>query len=205
MSISTTLNYLKYLTLAFLLFFAATSCKKSSQKPKVPLKLDTASQIARIKFGIPNQYAITLISNNVLDIIYYENVSLFVPNENEVDFTQSMYLKEDFSATLLKNVAYTTIDADGTVESNSADGNLNDVASRTITDTTIAGIPMKNIAIQRPFFFKKIYIDNATAIAAQDSVDAIKNDKINYSSSVYFNKVYPAATASASVTYIKSQ
>lgn len=200
-----TFRHLKYLTLTFILFFAVTSCKKSKVKPTPPIKLDTASQIQRIKFGIPNQYAITLISDNVLDIVYYENVSLFVPNEDSVDFTRSMHLKEDFSATLLKNVYFTTIDPYGNVESNYVDDNLNDVDSKTITDTTIAGIPMKNITVERPFFFTKTYVDNASAIAAQDSVDAIKTDRISYSSFVYFNKMYPAATATASLTYIKGQ
>ena len=165
--------------------------------------IDTAVLIHEITFGAPIQYVVTSVKGDTLKMIYYENVSLFIP-PNGLNLSYALHLTQDFSASLLKNFNYNAYDEYGDYTYDWADDNLNNV-TRTITDTTINGKAMRNVTVERPFIFTRVYNNSQLATAEKDSVNAITTDKISFTSFVYFGKDYPANTASTSVLYLSQK
>jgi hypothetical protein len=196
------MRHLKYLLPISFLFFAIASCKKNSTNIKKTTTLDTDALLHSITLHAPIQYVATSVNADTLQMIYYENVNLYIPTTGYT-YSYALHLIEDFSATLLKNVNYTTIDQSGDVTYDYVDDNLNDVSAKSVKDTTIAGIPSKNIVVQRPFIFKKPYPSAQLALAAQDSVDAVTNNVMNFHSYVYFTKTYPASSVSTPIYFVK--
>lgn len=183
--------------------FTFAGCKKSSVKPTSPKPVDTDALIHQIKFSASDQFAATSISGTTLTIIYYENVTLLIPAEG-LNLSYAIHLQEDFSASALAKLNYTTIDAYGDVDHDWVNGNLNDVTAKTEKDTTVANVKFTQITVQRPFTFSKPYSTLQAAILGQDSLLNRKTDKINFSSYVYFTKTYPATSTSENIYYTKS-
>jgi hypothetical protein len=197
------MRYIKYIFPVLILFLVISSCKKTGVNSTKSTAVDTAVLIHEITFGAPIQYVVTSVNGDTLKMIYYENVSLFIP-PNGLNLSYALHLTQDFSASLLKNFNYNAYDQYGDYTYDWADDNLNNV-TRTITDTTINGMAMKNVTVERPFIFTKVYTNSQLATAEKDSVNAVTTDKISFGSFVYFGKDYPANTASTSILYLSQK
>ena len=197
------MRYVKYIIPVLALIFAITSCKKTGVNSNKSTAIDTAVLIHEIKFGAPIQYVVTSVNGDTLKMIYYENVSLYIP-PNGLNLSYALHLTQDFSGSLLKNFNFNAYDQYGDYTYDWADDNLNNV-TKTITDTTINGAAMKNVTVERPFIFTKVYNSTQLAAAEKDSVNAATADKISFTSFVYFGKNYPASTASTSVVYLSQK
>jgi hypothetical protein len=194
------MRYIKPILPVLILIFAITSCKKTGVSSMKNAAIDTEVLIHEIKFNAPIQYVVTSVSGDTLKMIYYENVSLFIP-PNGLNLSYALHLTQDFSGSLLKNFNYNAYDQYGDYTYDWADDNLNNV-TKTITDTTINGTSMKNITVERPFIFTKVYNNAQLATAEKDSVNAVTTDKISFSSFAYFGKDYPATTTSTNILYL---
>lgn len=197
---------MKYIIpILFLFIITATSCGKLNDLTPTTVKpLDTDVFIHQISFNAPTQLVATKVSNATLAMIYYENINLYIPKAGYT-LSYAIHLREDFTSAALIKFQFTTTDTEGDVTTDWVDDNLNNITTKTVTDTTINALEMVKVTIQRPFTFTKVYADNKSAIAEQDSILALTTDKINFSSYVYFTKTYAATATSTRISYIKSE
>ena len=204
---------MKYLIPILFVFFVLTSCKKSNDvqpsgditkinNPLPSAPIDTDAFIHQIAFSAPFQLVVMSVADAKLTMIYYENVDVFIPN-NGYTLSYALHLTEDFSHSSLAKLDYTTVDEAGDVNFDWVDGNLNNVANKTVSDTTVNSIAMKKINVNRQFTFTETFADNKAAIAKQDSLYNLQNETISFSSYVYFTKTYPATTMCAVINYFK--
>jgi hypothetical protein len=196
---------MKYLITAIVLMMIMAGCKKSQAAGPVTAKpIDTDAFIHQISFAAPNQYVATSVSGDTLRMIYYENISIYLPSQG-YKFSYALHLIENFNNSTLKNFQYTTIDAEGDVDVNWVDNNLNNIGSaKTVKDTTINNLVVTEVTVQRPFTFSKAYADNQAAVNEENAILKITTDKINFSSYVYFTTTYPATNTDIPVYYVKS-
>jgi hypothetical protein len=195
------MKHLKYI-LPLMMLFALAGCKKSGDANLVTAPIDTDLFVHHITFAAPTQFSAGKITSNTITIVYNENVNILVPKLG-YELSYALHLKEDFSSTVLKSFSYITVDKQGNITTNWVDDNLNNVSGKTIRDTTVAGIAMVNVNVQRPFTFTKTYANNASAVSALDSIAKLQTDKIIFSSYLYFTKTYPATLTNSNVFYAK--
>jgi hypothetical protein len=196
---------MKYLITVIVLMVIMTGCTKSQNAGPVTAKpIDTDAFIHQISFAAPNQYVATSVSGDTLRMVYYENVAIYLPSQG-YKFSYALHLIENFDSSILINFHYTTIDAEGDVDVDWVDNNLNNIgAAKTVKDTTINNVAETQVTVRRPFMFFKVYANNAQAVNEENLVLAINTDKINFSSYVYFTKTYPATSTSIPVYYVKA-
>jgi hypothetical protein len=210
------MRYIKYIIPVLGLLFAITSCGKKGIKPSTTIttggnttttsdtKLDTDELVHSITLNAPAQFVSTNVVVDTLVLTYYENVHFYIPTSGYV-YSYALHLIEDFSSTSLATLNYTTYNIVGDINYDFVDDNLNDVSAKSVTDTTLAGVPTKNIIVERPFIFKKFYASNQAALMGQDSIDAVTNQTMNFHAYVYFTKTYPATSEGTNIYYVKQQ
>jgi hypothetical protein len=198
------MRYLRHILPVLLLFFACTGCKKSqATKPVTTAPIDTDAFIHHISFDAPDQFVATTVSGDTLRMIYYENVSLYIP-KNGYTLSYALHLKEDFGDAILKNFQYITIDSEGDVDVDWVDDNLNNITAKTLKDTTINNLSVVQVTVKRPFTFSKVYASNQLAVNEMNSILKITTDEIIFSSYVYFTKTYQATSRNIPVYYVKA-
>ncbi|MGN6178934.1 MAG: hypothetical protein ACTHNW_07120 [Mucilaginibacter sp.] len=210
-----------YLSFAFLAILVATSCQKASVTPSKSsksflgnssastTKTDTGTTIPtdvlihHVTFSAPPQFAAVSVSGTQLNVTYYENIVLLIPKQG-VTLSYAIHLKEDFSFSTLVNYQFNAYNAYGNVTHEWIDDNLNNVAGKTVKDTTINDTLKEKITLQRPFLFSKSYATSQAAIAGRDSLLARTKDNIVFSSYIYFTSTYPTTYATSNLYYVKT-
>ncbi|WP_295799368.1 hypothetical protein [Mucilaginibacter sp.] len=174
-----------------------------SAKPDSTVKLtkdDTAHMAAFIIYA---QKVKTNVSGKTLVMAFDENVNIFLLAEG-YQKTSAIHLKEDWKKTALAAFDFTTVNQDGQTTFNSIDDNLNNVKFKTISDTTINGVPVKKVNVHRKLTFSKVYGSAQLATDQQNLLLAKTDELITFSSYTYYNqKNYPVTSAVAYVQYVK--
>ena len=197
------MKFLRYILPILAFFIAVTGCNKAANESSPAKPVDTDLFIHQISFAAPTQYTGVNVTGNIVSLVYNENVNIFLPKEG-YELSYAVHLKEDFSSSALESFTFTTPDAQGTVTTNWVDDNLNEIASKTVKDTTLNNVAMVKITVKRPFNFTKTFANNQAALDEQDYLSKLLSDKINFSSYVFFTKTYPATATSTPLLYQKS-
>ena len=174
-----------------------------SSKPETTIKLTMDDTIHMAAFIIYGQKVKTNVTGKTLVMTFDENVNIFLLAE-VYQKTSAIHLKEDWKKTSLAAFDFTTVNQDGQTTFNSIDDNLNNVKFKTISDTTINGVPVKKVNVHRKLTFSKKY-DSAQLATDQQNLLLVKTDElITFSSYTYYNqKNYPVTSAVAYVQYVK--
>jgi hypothetical protein len=210
------LPYILSLAFAAFAMLTVTSCQKVDVTPmksskavfgntgSSTTKTDSATDILihHVTFNAPAQFAAVSVSGTQLNVTYYENVILLIPKQG-VTLSYAIHLKEDFSYSTLINYQFNAYNAYGDVTHEWIDDNLNNVAGKTVKDTTINDTLKEKITLQRPFLFSKSYPTSQAAIAGRDSLLARTKDNIVFSSYIYFTSTFPTTYATSNLYYVK--
>ena len=174
-----------------------------SAKPDSTVKLTKDDTLHMAAFIIYAQKVKTNVSGKTLVMAFDENVNIFLLAEG-YQKTSAVHLKEDWKKTSLAAFDFTTVNGDGQTTFNSIDDNLNNVKFKTISDTTINGVPVKKVNVHRKLTFSKTY-GSAQLATDQQNLLLVKTDElISFSSYTYYNqKNYPVTSAVAYVQYVK--
>ena len=185
------MKHLRYILPILAFFIAVTGCNKAAIESSPVKPIDTDMFIHQISFAAPIQYTGVNVNGNIVSLTYNENVNVFLPKEG-YELSYAVHLKEDFTTSALESFTFTTPDTQGKVTTDWVDDNLNEIAAKTVKDTTLNNIAMVKITVKRPFNFTKTFANNQAALNEQDYLSKLLSDKINFSSYVYFTKTYPA-------------
>jgi hypothetical protein len=173
-----------------------------SAKPDTTVKLTKDDTMHMAAFIIYAQKVKTNVSGKTLVMAFDENVNIFLLAEGYQQ-TYAVHLKEDWKKTSLGAFDFTTVNGDGQTTFNSIDDNLNNVKFKTISDTTINGVPVKKINVHRRLTFSKTFGSAQLATDQQNLLLAKTDELITFSSYTYYKKNYPVTSAVAYVQYIK--
>ena len=184
------------------------SCsKKNDIKPGTPAatatKVSADDSIHTVSFNVKPQVVYTSVSGNNLVMKFDENVDLLFTPDGYAK-TSAIHLTEDFTASQLSGVDFTTVAEGGNVTSNWVDDNLNNVILKTVTDTVINNVKMVKVNVHRPFTFSKSYDSALSATNWQTFLVSKNDDVISFTSYSYYNLVvYPKTVVKAKVVYTK--
>ncbi|MCR8561920.1 hypothetical protein KXD93_29970 [Mucilaginibacter sp. BJC16-A38] len=170
--------------------------------PDTTKKLTRDDSIHMVAFIIYPQKVKTTVSGKVLTLALDENLNLFVLAD-AYQTTYAVHLTEDFKSTRLGAFDFTTISEDGITAHNYIEGNLNNVKTKTISDTTIKGVKVKKINVRRTVTFSKEYGSNQLATDQQNLILGKTDDILTFSSYIYYQKNYPVTSAVAYLKYVK--
>jgi len=173
-----------------------------SAKPDTAVKLTKDDTIHMPAFIIYAQKVKTDVSGKTLIMALDENVNIFLLAEGYQQ-TYAVHLKENWKKTSLAAFDFTTVNGDGQTTFNSIDDNLNNVKFKTISDTTINGVPVKKINVHRKLTFSKTYGSAQLATDQQNLLLAKTDELITFSSYTYYKKNYPVTSAVAYLQYVK--
>jgi hypothetical protein len=174
-----------------------------SAKPDTTVKLTKDDTLHMAAFIIYAQKVQTSVSGKTLVMAFDENVNIFILAEG-YDKTSAVHLKEDWKKTSLAAFDFTTVNEDGQTTFNSIDDNLNNVKLKTMSDTTINGVPVKKINVHRKLTFSKAFGSQQLATDQQNLLLAKTDELITFSSYTYYNqKNYPGTSAVAYLQYLK--
>jgi len=166
-------------------------------------KLTAADSLHMPGFGVSTQIVTTSVSGTNLFLKLDENVNLIMTAAG-YNQTSAIHLLENFKNSSLAGFDYTTVGQDGNTILNWVDDNLNNVTTKTITDTLINGQSMVKVNVNRVFTFFKVYDSNQLAVAEQNTLLVITNDTIVFTNYSYYNQVnYPESSITAKVVYVK--
>ncbi len=154
-------------------------------------------------FHVATQIVTTSVTGNTLYMVFNENVNLLYPADGYKKIA-AIHLTEDFSKTMLANFDFTAVNEDGSTTLNWRDDNLNNVPTKTATDTVINKVSMVKVNVHRTITFFKAYDSATTATTEQGILLKSTGDVVNFSSYSYYNQVnYPATATSSKIDYIK--
>lgn len=192
----------RFLTFA-LLITIISSCSKSTADNTTP-PIDP-SKTYSIDFDLNNQIVMTSVTNNTLNLDYYEQVD-FIVDPVEYGRLWALILVEDFSKSNLKDLHFSALSNENVYATDWVSQNLNNVhpSQKTVIDTTIGGKGYKKIKIARLFKFISPFSTQQDAINKQNSLLQTTQDSVTFSSSYYYSGVYSKPkTAGAKLIYKK--
>lgn len=171
--------------------------------PDATVVLSHDDSIHMPKFYINPQTVKTSVSGSKLTLIFNENVDILFSAE-AYQRISAVHLTEDFKATLLNGLDFTTVAEGGNTTADWVDDNLNNVRLKRITDTVVNSLKMVKININRPFTFFKSYPSNKEAIDAQAVFISKTDDTMVFTSFSYYNqKIYLPQSEAALLVYTK--
>ncbi|WP_154402289.1 hypothetical protein [Mucilaginibacter endophyticus] len=214
----------KYITYIFLITVFA-SCKKTDIVPEVAkgaTSINTGTNTGSdsgtntgsntdasvpaagaVKLDIADQIVNTKVTDDILYLNYTETVNL-VLNSDDYQKSSAVHFKEDFSKSGLANFNFTTINKDNQVATNYLDDNLNNVAIKSASTSTVNGKKLTKLVLERVIVFSKAYKQHDLAIEAQNDILKQATDVIGFSSYYYMNgKNTDATSTTAKVVYNK--
>lgn len=191
-------TFIFYILPAVICVAGFAGCQVKGIEPTKKIEEDTS--IYHETFVTSDQVVTTSVTNSTLTMVYNEDISLIF---GAVGYDQSyaIHLYEDFGAAVLNDFDYTTVNQTGDVTFRWVDNNLNNVKLKTVTHTTMNGKAVVIVKVQRPFTFVKTYDDAAAALNAQRILLTTTDDKVNFSSNVYFGTDFQTYTTSARIIY----
>lgn len=196
---------MKKIFIGILILSAFASCKKADLAP-LPRTADSIASQTNANYSIsyetPTQVVSTHVKSDTLLMIYHENISLLL-NPAEYASAWAVHLIENFDATNLGGVDYTTVNPQGIAVHNVVDDNMNNVILKSVSDTTISGIVKKKMRVFRQFTFVKIFGSNETALSAQNKLLETK-DQMSFSAYYYADKPV-LINDNATLIYTKDQ
>ncbi|MDP9077335.1 MAG: hypothetical protein M3O71_07940 [Bacteroidota bacterium] len=171
--------------------------------PDTTKKLTKDDTIHMVAFIIYPQKVKTTVSGNTLTLAFNEDVNLFLLADG-YQKTSAIHLKEDIKSTRLGAFDFTTLNEDGQTVHNYMEDNLNNIKTKTISDTTIKGVKVVKVHLQRLVTFSKAYGSNQLAVDQQNLILGKTDDLLTFSSYTYYNqKNYPVTSAVAYLKYVK--
>ena len=177
------------------------STVKQTAKDTTTLKPDVL--IRTVVFNAGAQIVKTSVSDTTLKMVFNENINLYVTAMG-FNQTYAVHLFENFQNSNLSGLDFTTVNADGNTTFDWVDDNLNNVTTKTISDTTVNGVAIKKINVVRPFTFTKAYHSNDAALSAQKLLLTKTNDYVTFSSYCYYTGVnYPTTGVNVTMLYTK--
>jgi hypothetical protein len=199
----------KYFTCIFIIT-ALYSCKKSNIVPEVAkgangtnTDASTSPATATVKLDISDQIVNTRVSNDTLYLNYTETVNL-VLNSDDYQKSSAVHFKEDFTKSGLANFNFTTVNKDNQVATNYLEDNLNNVAIKSASTSTVNGKKVTKLVLERAIIFSKAYKQHDLAVEAQNDILKLTNDVIGFSSYYYMDGKNSEATSfTANVLYRK--
>ncbi|WP_413666233.1 hypothetical protein ACEN9X_16805 [Mucilaginibacter sp. Mucisp86] len=207
-------KYLTYILIATVLF----SCKKTNIVSEVikgststntgtnpDTNTGTSTDIATgtVKLDIADQVVLTKVSNDSLYLNYTETANLIL-NADDYQKSSAVHFKEDFSKSNLANFNFTSVNKDNQTATNYLDDNLNNVAIKSASTTTINGKQYTKLVLERVVTFSKAYKQHDLAVEAQNDILKQTKDVIGFAAYYYTNgKNLDTTTLTAAVIYTK--
>ena len=181
----------KYITLV-LIIAALSSCSKLQDDIVNPVKggnetVNDGSGTYTINLTINDQEVMTSVKDDTLFLDYHEKVTLLL-NPKDYENSSAVHFKEDFSKSILAGYHYRMLTNDNKYIYDSADDNLNNVTIKSASTVTIDGKKYTKLELERVFSFFKAYKQQQLASEDQANVLKITNDKISFSSYIYYDK-----------------
>jgi hypothetical protein len=193
------------LTFALLMLTIASCSKQSSKDDNTTPPIDPAKKYT-INYDLNDQIVKTSVTNNTLNLDYYEQVN-FIVDPSEYGRLWALILTEDITKSNLKGLHFSALNEEGTYATDWVSQNLNNVhSSQKITiDTTIGDKTYKKIKISRIFKFISPFTNQQAAIDKQnDLITNAKNDSVSFSTSYYYSGVYSLPNnGSTKIVYTK--
>jgi hypothetical protein len=166
------------------------------------VKVNEDESLRKITINIPAQVVKTFVNENVLTLVYTEDLSA-VLDPKGFDLSYSIRLNENFSFSALSRFSYTVPAPNGSYTTDWAGNDLKVLNEVTRTDVNVEGKAMVKLQLTRNFTFTKRYATAQEAINQQNTLLASKTDVVKFTSYVVFGKEYPATTLSALLVYTK--
>jgi hypothetical protein len=156
----------------------------------------------KVTVTIPTQEVKTSVKNNVLTMVYTEDLSALLDPKG-YDLSYSIRLNEDFTSSALNKLDYTVPAPNGSYTSGWHGNDLKVLEEVTKTETVVNNKPMVRLRLLRYFTFTQKFSTEQQAIDRQNILLNTKTDVVKFTSYVVFGKEYPATTGSAALVYVK--
>ncbi|PJJ79441.1 hypothetical protein CLV57_2575 [Mucilaginibacter auburnensis] len=194
-------------------FLGFSSCKKDirdvewnntgvSNNNGTSVGLTEDEKLRQINISIPAQIVKTAVDGSTLKLVYTEDLSALLDPKG-YDLSYSIRLNEDFSASALNGLQYTTPGPNGTYTTGWHGNDLKVLSEVTKTDAVVNGKTMVKLHLLRTFTFTKQFASAQEAVNQQNTLLNTKTDAVKFTSYVVFGKDYPASTATAALVYTK--
>jgi len=151
----------------------------------------TATPVNATTINNANQIVKVSLNNKTLTMNYYENINLLI-RKDSLAKSYSIIFNEDFKSTQLGKYNYTIVGKGGTVTTNYAESNLNNVTISGTKDTTMNSVVYTKISFNRNFIFTGTFNTSTEAGAQYDYL-------INNKETIYFS-TYMNTTTGVSTT-----
>jgi len=195
---------------AALLIVSSSSCRKEivdlNNDTKIPnngsqVIISEDDLLRKITFSVPVQNVKTSVKDNVLTMVYSEDVSALL-NPKGYELSYSIRLNEDFTASALSKYSF-TVPSPGGQTTNWAGNDLKVLTEVTKSNLIVDGKNMVKLQLKRNFTFTKTFPLPQDAVNQQNILLNTKTDVVKFSSFVNFGKNYPLTTASILLVYSK--
>jgi hypothetical protein len=141
-------------------------------------RTSTPTPVYAITFNNANQVVKVSLVNKTLTMNFYENINLLA-RKDSLATSWSIIFTEDFKATQLGKLNYTTVGKSGTVTTNYVESNLNNVAISSTKDTTVNNLVYTKISFNRNFIFTTTY-STSTEAGTQYDYLLKTNEAVNF-------------------------
>lgn len=185
---------------------AQTAVVKSAVTTPV-VSQTTAIQLDTVKYAVnfllKGQIVKTVVSSDTLKLTYIENIKLLL-NPADYHGSWALHLAPDFSKAAVAKFDYTTVTKENNVTLNWIDDNLNNITTKTVSDTVVGDAKMVNVKVCSQFNFTKKYSSHAAAVNEQSSLLRTTTDMMVFSSYYLMPTGRTSAyTGTDKITYIK--
>ncbi|MEO6521613.1 MAG: hypothetical protein ABIN91_08045 [Mucilaginibacter sp.] len=159
----------------------------------------TPTPVYDISFNNGNQVVKVSVNNKTLTMNLHESINLLI-RKDSLAKSFSIIFKEDFKSIQLGKYSYTTLSKDGTITTNYAENNLNNVTISGTKDTTMNSVVYTKISFNRNFIFTGTF---NTSTEAGVQYDYLLNNKETIYFSSYMNTTTGvSATVKSSSTLV---
>lgn len=162
----------------------------SCTKPKVDVQIDP-NKAYTIRYKTDDQIVKTSVSNDTLHLNFNQKIN-FLLDPAEFQNTWSLYLKQDFSKSYLKDLHYNAIANSAGYAHDWVPIDLNTVApgQKTISNVTVDGKQYVQITLVRVFEFYDVLASHDQAVAKQNALLQNNSDVVTYSAFYAYNNIY---------------
>ncbi|MDN3549859.1 hypothetical protein [Mucilaginibacter aquaedulcis] len=194
---------LLYLVTATLLFASCESAKLGDPKP-VSNKPHTTNSTApnAVNLSIADHVVKTSVSHDTLYLSLNEKADLII-SQDDYNKASAVHFKEDFSASGLSGLHFSTLNGDGDIAYDYIDDNLNNVNLPAATTAIVNGKTVVKLHVERTIVFFKAYQSQQLAVQAQTGYINKNKDMITFSSYIFDDKDNAAVSLTVGLSYTK--